>query len=127
MSGTPTYTEAVPDTSAIDPVHVRRAAQALVTPDIAGWTGRFELLSDPNRLRLLLCLHHAPGICVTDLAAALGMTGTAVSHALRLLRQQGWVEAQRSGRTVRYRLVDDTVHELLHTIGATHFHEHDAG
>ncbi|MFM1722660.1 MULTISPECIES: ArsR/SmtB family transcription factor [Rhodococcus] len=114
------------ETPAIDPDHVRRAAQALVTPDIAGWAGRFELLSDPNRLRLLLCLHHAPDICVTDLAAALGMTGTAVSHALRLLRQQGWVAAERSGRTVRYRLVDDTVHELLHTIGATHFHEHDA-
>lgn len=114
-------------TPAIDPDHARRAAQALVAPDIAGWANRFELLSDPNRLRLLLCLHHAPGICVTDLAAALGMTGTAVSHALRLLRQQGWVAAERSGRTVRYRLIDDTVHELLHAIGATHARGYDAG
>ncbi|QBJ96122.1 transcriptional regulator [Rhodococcus sp. ABRD24] len=114
----------MPSTPALDPDHARRAAQALETPGIVGWANRFELLSDPNRLRLLLCLHYAPDICVTDLAAALGMTGTAVSHALRLLRQQGWVAAERSGRTVRYRLVDDTVHELLHTIGATHFQEH---
>lgn len=75
-----------------------------------------------NRLRLLLCLHHAPGICVTDLAIALGMTGTAVSHALRLLRSRGWVTAEREGRMVRYRLTDATVHELLHSIGATHEH-----
>ena len=99
---------------------VRRAAAALRTPDIARWADRFELLSDVNRLRLLMCLHHAPGICVTDLAAALEMTGTAVSHALRLLRNRGWVTAEREGRLVRYRLADTTVHELLHSIGATH-------
>ncbi|WP_241387193.1 ArsR/SmtB family transcription factor [Rhodococcus sp. CH91] len=101
---------------------VRRATLALRTPDIDRWADRFELLSDVNRLRLLLCLHHAPGICVTDLAIALGMTGTAVSHALRLLRGRGWVTAEREGRMVRYRLADATVHELLHSIGATHEH-----
>ncbi|KOS55483.1 MULTISPECIES: ArsR/SmtB family transcription factor [Rhodococcus] len=105
-----------------DPADVQRAVAALHTPDIDRWAHRFELLSDVNRLRLLLCLHHAPGICVTDLAAALEMTGTAVSHALRLLRNQGWVAAEREGRMVRYRLVDETVHELLHSIGATHQH-----
>ncbi|BAH50243.1 putative ArsR family transcriptional regulator [Rhodococcus opacus B4] len=109
-------------TPALNPEDVRRAAAALHTPDIDGWAGRFELLSDGNRLRLLLCLHHAPDICVGDLAAALDMTGTAVSHALRLLRNQGWVSATRDGRSMRYRLTDDTVHELLHTIGATHYH-----
>ncbi|MCK8673157.1 ArsR/SmtB family transcription factor [Rhodococcus sp. NPDC003382] len=105
-----------------DPDDVRRAEAALRTPDIERWAQRFELLSDVNRLRMLLCLHHAPGIRVTDLATALGMTGTAVSHALRLLRDRGWVSATRDGRAVRYRLVDDTVHEMLHSIGATHQH-----
>lgn len=107
--------------SALNPDAVRRAAAALDTPDIDGWANRFELLSDGNRLRLLLCLHHAPDICVSDLAAALGMTGTAVSHALRILRHQGWVSATRDGRSMRYRLADDTVHQLLHSIGATHY------
>lgn len=106
--------------AAFDSDDVRRAAAALRTPGIGQWADRFELLSDVNRLRLLLCLHHAPGICVTDLAAALEMTGTAVSHALRLLRNRGWVTAEREGRLVRYRLADPTVHELLHSIGATH-------
>lgn len=101
---------------------VRRAQAAFADLDVTTWSNRFELLSDANRLRLLLCLHHAPGICVTDLSVALGMSGTAVSHSLRLLRSQGWVSATRDGRSMRYQLVDDTVHQLLHSIGATHFH-----
>ncbi|OYD66918.1 ArsR/SmtB family transcription factor [Rhodococcus sp. OK302] len=100
---------------------VRRAQAALDGLDVITWANRFELLSDANRLRLLLCLHHAPGICVTDLSVALGMSGTAVSHALRLLRSQGWVTATRDGRSMRYQLAEDTVHQLLHSIGATHF------
>jgi DNA-binding transcriptional ArsR family regulator len=114
----------VATTPALNPEDVQRAAAALHSPDIEGWANRFELLSDGNRLRLLLCLHHAPGICVGDLAAALEMSGTAVSHALRLLRHQGWVSATRDGRSMRYRLSDDTVHQLLHAIGATHYHDH---
>lgn len=91
--------------------------------DVAGlehWAQRFDLLSDANRLRLLVCLHHTPGQSVTELAAAVGMSATAASHALRLLRYQGWVTAAKSGRIVRYRLADETIHRLLHWIGATH-------
>jgi DNA-binding transcriptional ArsR family regulator len=104
----------------LDPAHARRAAAALEVEGITSWAERFDLLSDVNRLRLLLCLHHAPDISVSDLAAALDMSPTSVSHALRLLRQQHWVSTSRDGRIVRYRLADDTVHELLHWIGATH-------
>ncbi|APE34327.1 transcriptional regulator [Nocardia mangyaensis] len=104
----------------LDPEHASRAASALNIAGIEHWAGRFDLLSDVNRLRLLLCLHHAPDISVSDLAAAVGMSATATSQALRLLRQQGWVAAAKDGRIVRYRLADDTVHQLLHWIGATH-------
>ena len=65
-----------------------------------GWAQRFDLLSDPHRLEILLCLHRAPGICVGDLAAALGRSENAVSQALRVLRQQGWVSSTRVGRSV---------------------------
>src|SRR6201991_1186482 len=100
-----------------------QAAAAPAAPadvDIAGWTLRFDLLSDPNRLELLLTLHRAPGICVSDLAAAVGRSENAVSQALRLLRQQGWVSSTRVGRSVAYRLEDEIVHDLLHWIGAAH-------
>jgi len=105
---------------------VERASAALADVDTAGWTLRFDLLSDPNRLEILLCLHRAPGICVGDLAAALGRSENAVSQALRVLRQQGWVSSTRIGREVSYRLEDEIVHELLHRIGARHAeHVHD--
>lgn len=99
---------------------VGRAASARADVDIAGWTQRFDLLSDPNRLEILLGLHRAPGICVGDLATALGRSENTISQALRVLRQQGWVTATRAGRQVNYRLDDATVHDLLHWIGARH-------
>ena len=99
---------------------VHPTSSALSDVDISGWTMRFDLLSDPNRLEILLTMHRQPGICVGDLAAVLGRSENAVSQALRILRQQGWVSATRVGRQVSYRLEDDTVHDLLHWIGAAH-------
>jgi DNA-binding transcriptional ArsR family regulator len=98
----------------------RRASTALADVDTSGWAQRFDLLSDPNRLEILLVLHRAPGICVGDLAAVLGRSENAVSQALRVLRQQGWVSSTRVGRLVSYRLEDEIVHDLLHRIGARH-------
>jgi DNA-binding transcriptional ArsR family regulator len=103
-----------------DRTQVKRASSALADVDTTGWTQRFDLLSDPNRLEILLGLHRAPGICVGDLAAALGRSENAVSQALRVLRQQGWVTSTRAGRSVAYRLEDEIVHDLLHWIGARH-------
>jgi DNA-binding transcriptional ArsR family regulator len=100
--------------------HVKGATSALADVDTTGWTQRFDLLSDPNRLEILLVLHRAPGICVGDLASALGRSENAVSQALRVLRQQGWVSSTRVGRLVSYRLEDEIVHDLLHWIGARH-------
>ena len=88
--------------------------------DIAEWSTRFDLLSDPHRLEILLLLHRHPGIIVGDIAAQVGRTETAVSQALRVLRHQGWDTSTRVGRSVSYRLDDETVHDLLHWIGAGH-------
>lgn len=99
---------------------VEHASAALADVDTAEWSRRFDLLSDPHRLEILLVLHRAPGIRVGDLATALGRSENAVSQALRVLRQQGWVSSTRVGRAVSYRLDDDIVHDLLHRIGARH-------
>jgi ArsR family transcriptional regulator, lead/cadmium/zinc/bismuth-responsive transcriptional repressor len=101
---------------------VELATSALTDVDTSGWAQRFDLLSDPHRLEILLSLHRAPGICVSDLATALGRSENAVSQALRVLRGQGWVTSTRTGRSVSYRLEDATVHDLLHWIGARHSH-----
>lgn len=89
---------------------------------IEEWASRFALLGDPTRLRLLAAIHHAgPGAAsVGELARAAGITPTAASQALRVLRTQGWVQDGKDGRTVRYTLVDDTVHRVLHLMGAEH-------
>lgn len=84
------------------------------------WARRFELLSDTSRLRLLMHMHWFPGSPVGELAEAAGLTPTAASQALRVLREQGWVASEREGRIMRYRLVDETAHSLLHFMGAGH-------
>ncbi len=88
--------------------------------DVDGWAEVFRALADPNRLRILLAVHRAPGINVTDLAAATGMTDNAASHALNALRVRGLVTVRRQGRERQWSLTHPEVHELLHRIGATH-------
>jgi DNA-binding transcriptional ArsR family regulator len=80
---------------------------------VAAWARRFDLLSEPGRLTLLLAIDSAGPISVTDLATAAGMSDTAVSQALRLLRTAGVVEAEREGRVVRYRISDPRIRPLL--------------
>jgi DNA-binding transcriptional ArsR family regulator len=80
---------------------------------VEAWAARFSLLADPGRLSILLAVRHAGPISVSDLAAATGMSDTAVSQALRLLRNQGWVAAGRHGRVVRYVLTDEVTSVLL--------------
>ena len=75
-------------------------------------------LGDPSRLSLLLALHHAGDLCVSDLAFAVGMTDSAVSHALRLLRAHGMVTAHRAGRMVHYRVAGELTARLLDVVSA---------
>lgn len=71
-----------------------------------------QALATPSRLRILGRLHAGP--CpVNELASAVGMEPSAVSHQLRLLRHLGLVIGHRDGRQVVYDLHDDHVGELL--------------
>jgi ArsR family transcriptional regulator, lead/cadmium/zinc/bismuth-responsive transcriptional repressor len=101
----------------IDDHRVCEAIAAIGDPgDVARWAARFAVLADPGRLTLLLSIHAAGPISVTDLSVATGMSDTAVSQALRLLRAHDMVIAERAGRVVRYRLTDPVVHEFLHVV-----------
>ena len=71
------------------------------------------MLSDPGRLRLLVCLLEGGELCVCDAAAAAGMSESATSHALRLLRAHGVVKVRRAGRMAFYSLIDGHVRLLL--------------
>lgn len=71
-----------------------------------------QALSTPSRLRILGQLHTGPSP-VNELAAAVGMEPSAVSHQLRILRHLGLVVGRRDGRQIVYDLYDDHVGELL--------------
>jgi len=71
-----------------------------------------QALASPRRLMLLTRLRQSP-CSVNDLAEAIGMQQSAVSHQLRLLRALGLVTGTRTGRSVVYSLYDRHVAQLL--------------
>ncbi|KZF11315.1 transcriptional regulator [Rhodococcus sp. EPR-157] len=71
-----------------------------------------QALATPSRLRILTQLRQGPS-GVNDLADAVEMEQSAVSHQLRLLRAMGLVTGARSGRSIVYRLYDNHVAMLL--------------
>lgn len=73
----------------------------------------FTLLGDPSRLRLLIALLTCEELCVTDLATVSGLSESATSHALRLLRANAVVQGRRVGRHIHYSLRDGHVRVLL--------------
>jgi ArsR family transcriptional regulator, lead/cadmium/zinc/bismuth-responsive transcriptional repressor len=76
-------------------------------------TAVFALLADPTRARILHALSLVPRLCVCDVAASLGMSESAVSHQLRLLRTSRLVSRTREGRIAYYRLADEHVRHVL--------------
>jgi DNA-binding transcriptional ArsR family regulator len=82
----------------------------------------FRLLGDPTRVRLVDALTHGER-CVCDLAALVGLSESAVSHQLRLLRAAHLVRVRRAGRLAFYSLDDHHVVGLVHDT-RKHVEEH---
>jgi DNA-binding transcriptional ArsR family regulator len=86
----------------------------LLTPIQAGGLAAvFKVLANDTRLRLLHSLVRADELCVTDLAAFLGMTPQAVSNQLQRLSDLGILASRREGNSIFYRVVDLCVKGLL--------------
>ena len=83
----------------------------------------FGALGDPSRLRLMSALA-SQELCVCDLAAAVKVSESAVSHQLRILRSQRLVKYRRVGRNVYYSLADSHVMNLYREVAA-HLNESD--
>jgi DNA-binding transcriptional ArsR family regulator len=84
----------------------------LETADVDDLTEIFRVLGDPTRVRILDVLSRSE-VCVQDLAAALKLSESAVSHQLRLLRSARIVRGRRAGRNVFYALDDHHVLALF--------------
>ena len=72
----------------------------------------FRVLGDPTRVRILDALSGGE-LCVCDIASLVGLTDSAVSHQLRLLRGMRLVRPRRAGRLVYYAVDDQHILELL--------------
>ena len=101
------------DTGCTHPETVDRARQAV--PDdrcVEDASALLKAVADPTRLRMLSALS-AEELCVHDLALVVGVSESATSHQLRLLRAHRLVAPRKEGRTVYYRLADAHVTLLL--------------
>src|SRR5215467_6436327 len=86
----------------------------LLSPIQAGGLASvFKVLANDTRLRLLHALVRADELCVTDLAASLGMKPQAVSNQLQRLSDLGILASRRDGNSIHYRVVDLCVRSLL--------------
>lgn len=106
-----------PELQVVDPDQVCDATTVLSnTAELEQSATVLDSLGCARRLSLLLALHHVGDLCVSDLAVVTGMSDSAVSHALRLLRAHGIVAAHREGRFIRYQITDGLTARLLDVI-----------
>ena len=72
----------------------------------------FKIFSDGSRLRIISALI-SQELCVADLAEQLGMSQSAVSHQLRIIKQAKLIKNRRDVKTVYYSLADDHVKTII--------------
>ncbi len=97
----------------VNPNKVKALSRALPERDtLTQLSDIFQIMSDPNRLKILFCLARDE-VCVCDLSALLDMSVSAVSHQLRLLRALRLVRSRKDGRIVYYSLADEHVAKLI--------------
>lgn len=72
----------------------------------------FRVLGDPTRLRIVLALHRME-LCVCDLATLIGVSVSAISHQLRVLRGLRIVKYRREGKLAMYSIEDEHINDLV--------------
>ena len=81
----------------------------------------FRVFGDSTRIKILYALHDSE-LCVQDIADAVQLSQSAVSHQLRVLKDSKLVRFRREGKTVFYALDDDHVRSIL-SMGMDHIEE----
>lgn len=81
----------------------------------------FKVFGDSTRIKILYVLFQSE-MCVCDIAQILGMTQSAISHQLRMLKQMKLVEYRREGKTVFYSLADGHIKTIINQ-GMEHINE----
>lgn len=81
----------------------------------------FKVFGDSTRMRILFVLFEEE-VCVCDLSQALSMTPSAVSHQLKILKQNKLIKFRKSGKSVFYSLADEHVKTII-SQGMEHIEE----
>lgn len=81
----------------------------------------FKVFGDSTRIKILFALFESE-MCVCDIAETLGMTQSAISHQLKILKQSRLVSNRREGKSIIYFLADDHVRTIIDQ-GINHIHE----
>jgi DNA-binding transcriptional ArsR family regulator len=98
----------------LHPREVQPLLPQMIGPDAARGAGEwFAVLADPTRVRILHALSLARRWCAGDLALALGLSASALSHQLAYLDERGIVTRRKEGRLVFCALADEHVRHVL--------------
>ena len=81
----------------------------------------FKAFGDPTRVHILSLLAQEE-LCVTDIAQAVDISQSAISHQLRILKQMSLIKYRRDGKNILYSLADDHVRTILE-MGLEHVQE----
>ncbi|MBZ4646992.1 MAG: ArsR family transcriptional regulator, lead/cadmium/zinc/bismuth-responsive transcriptional [Petroclostridium sp.] len=81
----------------------------------------FKVFGDTTRIKILYALFTSE-MCVCDIAAVLGMTQSAISHQLRVLKHARLVKYRKEGKVVYYSLDDDHIKQIFDQ-GLNHINE----
>ena len=73
----------------------------------------FKGFADPTRVNILYQLAARQELCVTDIAEAVDISQSAISHQLRILKQMHLIRFRRDGKNILYSLADDHVQTIL--------------
>ena len=97
----------------IDNVDINKIQKELLEEDtIIDIAELFKVFADSTRIKILYALSNKE-LCVCDLWQGLGLTQSAVSHQLRILKQMRLVKYRKEGKTIYYSLDDDHIQSIL--------------
>ena len=82
----------------------------------------FKVFGDSTRIRILYVLFEEE-VCVCDIAEKLGMTQSAISHQLKILKTSRLIKSRREGKLIIYSLADEHVRTII-AMGREHIEEH---
>ena len=122
MKGADAVTEETDVTGAEDAAEIKEVTDALPDEDtLDELEGLFKIFGDSTRIKILYVLH-IKEMCVMDISLALGMSQSAISHQLRVLRQTRLIRSRRDGKNIYYSLADEHVHTII-SMGLEHIEE----